>query len=92
MPSADCPAWHQTLVCDACGGDAELRQSCQACRGRGLLMLSDCPRNLRTEAARRTLEMYQHARDGAWPVTGGVLDQTRSFLQAYRLLRSILPE
>jgi len=54
--------------------------------------LTRCPRYDVTPAARGIIEMYYFAREGNWPVSGGILDQADSFLSAYRLLRTLLPE
>ena len=54
--------------------------------------LTRCPRYDVTPAAWHMLEMYEFARGGAWPIAGGVLDQTDSFLSAYRLLRELIPQ
>lgn len=87
-PTAAEPA---LIPCVECGGKAvEGTPACEACDGRGHTELHDCPGTLVTPEVELFLDLAGFAEKGAWPRAGGTLDQTRSFLVAYRLYQSYL--
>jgi len=73
----DCP-------CDACRGEG-----CPACFGTGQATFTECPLSLVPHDVWAACEMSDFAAEGAWPVAGGTLDQTDSFLAAHRFVQSL---
>lgn len=68
-----------------CEGDDE---KCPDCGGFGTFDIPHCPV---FELDRNTAEFIQLARDadnGKWPVGGGSVDESASFMEAYRFYKS----
>ena len=68
--------------CPECGG-----KGCDKCDD-GKWNLNECPRRFLDEPAIETLAFARFARDGSWPVAGGMLNQTEWFTDACRLVWS----
>ena len=65
------------MICDGGG--------CDACGERGVFEV-ECPRQYIDAGMRLTLELSTFAEKGSWPVAGGVLDQSHSFVSACRFI------
>lgn len=76
------------LPCPACGGDEAKAADCPACQGEGCELLTRCPFDDVPAAVWECLELCEFADKGNLPVSGGVHDQTRSFLQSLRIVRA----
>lgn len=50
------------------------------------LRITRCPKDEITDSVAHLLELVDWAKDGHFPVAGGVLDQSQSFLYACRYL------
>jgi hypothetical protein len=74
-----------------CGGISPAVDTCKACRRRGKYLLTECPRNIIPAETSNVLRMFDHARAHDWPLDGGMLSQSDSFLQAYELLDALIP-
>ncbi len=68
------------LTCTTCNGEGE---SCPACGGRGRVMLTQCPLDYVTPDVWELFDFANFADKGVMPVSGGSLDQTQIFLDAY---------
>jgi len=71
------------MDCITCGGIG-----CAVCGKRGTLEISQCPLLLITADVWELLGFADFAKKGALPIGGGALDQTESFLKAYRFVLS----
>ena len=91
-PSVDAPARIDWLACPECGGAEPAVSACDACRGRGKHLLTECPRNAIAPGTGEVLRMFDFARGGNWPVERGILNQTAAFLDAYEMLDAIIPD
>lgn len=72
-----------TFDCVECGG-----KGCTECNGSGKWEHNDCPRKLLDMPTVEVLRFARFARDGSWPVDGGMLSQTEKFMDACRLIWS----
>lgn len=73
--------------CPSCGGDESGgAPDCEMCRGLGTLKITRCPHREIPPEISEFLEMADHARDGNFPILGGILQQSSSFLYAHRYL------
>ena len=71
------------IVCTACGGKDE---KCERCKGFGTERITGCPKEIIDRQTWRLLELSDFADKGAFPVTGGVLEQSDSFLSGCRMV------
>lgn len=71
--------------CPACGGKpGSGHPQCKTCGGSGDWAITSCPRALITDEIADFIQFADLARDGNFPVSGGMLDQSCSFLDACR--------
>jgi hypothetical protein len=79
----DAPSEREPLLidCQFCGGKDD---KCKHCGGWGHQRITQCPRKLITPDIWRLLQLAEFAEKGAFPVSGGVLEQSDSFLSACR--------
>lgn len=64
-----------------CGG-----KGCESCGGTGRWDCNECPKKLIDSQTVETIHFARFARDGSWPVHGGMLDQSEWFMDACRLV------
>lgn len=65
--------------------------NCKRCDGYGKVKITTCPQKCVSRAVWDAFDLADHAVNGAWPVSGGVLDQSVSFshfLPHFRFLKS----
>jgi hypothetical protein len=60
------------------------------CGGSGKTAVTSCPKKLVTSDIWELIDLAYFAKQGAWPVTGGILDQSASFLDACKVYWSSL--
>lgn len=65
--------------CPSCHG---LNKPCRTCGGSGHHVLAQCPRQIVDANTWQLLWLADLAKQGTWPESGGVGDQTESFLGA----------
>ena len=70
-------------TCDGRGGP-----ECTNCHGSALITVSRCPQKLIGEDIRMLLRGADLADKGSWPVTGGWLDQSASFVDGVQFVRA----
>lgn len=70
------------MECTRCAGDDD---NCPVCKGWGRERLTTCPKEIVAVSTWRLLQFTDFAERGAWPLTGGVLDQTQSFADACQI-------
>lgn len=80
MKSGEVPA--VIMDCTACNGTDD---NCEACGGGGKQRLTTCPKTIPDAATWRVIQLSEFAERGAFPIAGGVLDQSQSFLDACRI-------
>jgi hypothetical protein len=68
--------------CTHCADSEESRATCGECRGIGLEILTQCPLDVVSDEAWELMPLLRFAREGQWPIGGGSLDQSQSFLDA----------
>jgi len=73
------------MQCTACDGRDE---NCERCGGWGTEKITDCPRKIIDQQTWRLLQLADFAEKGCFPVSGGVLEQSDSFLSACRMVWS----
>jgi hypothetical protein len=73
------------MSCASCNGDGG---KCKACNGRGSILITDCPWKLTDNGALQAMKFVRLAEEHNWPLSGGVLDQTKSFVDFYDLCAS----
>ena len=66
------------LDCEECGG-----KGCPACDNRGWYYSTGCPQKI-ARPMWRVVSLIDMAEKGHLPVSGGVLDQSAWFIEAYR--------
>jgi len=59
---------------------------CTRCNGTGTIGLKRCPRKFIDPYISTVIRYVAYARDGHWPVAGGILDQSQSFLDAHAVV------
>lgn len=64
------------IACPECS-----RNGCNSCDGLGYFRLTSCPIAFAGDAL-RVVRFAWLARNGAWPIAGGALDQCKSFVDA----------
>lgn len=62
------------------------QSSCHRCEGSGFYKLRRCPRQILPGDIMQILRYVAMARDGLWPVAGGSLAQSQSFLDAHAVV------
>jgi len=84
----DCPGRYDPvrMVCTEC--DGEQSDGCEACGGRGWEPVDRCPLSLVTPDVWELLTTAADAEAGYLPVAGGTLNQTHSWLTAWRRMRA----
>jgi len=73
------------LACVACEGRAE---DCGTCDGKGIWELSQCPKKFIDSEIWEAIRFAEFAERGAWPISGGVLDQCQWFVDAEGFISS----
>ena len=71
--------------CSACGGLQPAIEDCPECNGAGVEMVRVCPRTVMTGDIMTLIEDAALARQGAWPMPGGTLDQVQSLRDGVRV-------
>jgi hypothetical protein len=72
------------MHCPSCGGKSE---TCKTCEGNGRgIRVTGCPMSQVGGEVWSLMEMARFADKGLLPVSGGVCDQSQSFLDGYRLI------
>jgi hypothetical protein len=66
------------VKCIACNGQDE---NCETCDGFGVHHIG-CPKDSIDPSTVRAIQFADFADKGHWPVSGGVLDQSQSFVSA----------
>jgi hypothetical protein len=62
---------------------------CTACLGRGVEIITTCPRELITADAEVAIEAAELVEiGGGWPIEGGWLNQTAACVEAVRIVRA----
>lgn len=69
------------IACPTCDGIG-----CDVCGVEGWVKITECPRKIVDRDTMNFIELADFAKDGAFPVAGGTLDQSQSFLVACRYL------
>ena len=59
---------------------------CVRCEGRGVVSMRRCPNAVITRREREMIRYSALAKSGLWPVEGGALDQSKSFLDGYAVV------
>jgi hypothetical protein len=72
----------KVFYCVECGG-----KGCGACKESGRFETKDCPQKVARPMS-KTLALIDMADKGHLPVTGGVMDQSAWFIEAYRYYTS----
>ncbi len=78
--------------CEACGGTGKVGDTkppvpCPTCRGSRVLLLTACPGITTPQEVWDTIDLVDLT-SVALPVSGGWIDQTASFQDAYKLVKS----
>jgi hypothetical protein len=71
-------------TCPVCNGLG----NCPACDNRGVRTFRSCPKAEIPAVVWMCVEAYWYGKRGLWPINGGWLDQSASFLEAFRILHS----
>ena len=69
------------IACPTCD-----EAGCEECENEGWIKITECPRNLVGRETMDFIELADFAKKGSFPVTGGTLEQSQSFLIACRIL------
>ena len=78
------PYKQDSIPCFTCGGDDE---NCNQCNGSNINDVFHCPRKFVTEIHFECVRMASRSKNfKLWPILGGSLDQSRSFIQAFDLI------
>ena len=72
------------VPCVRCNGEPLKDQTCGACDGTGWHEIAHCPGKLVDAATWRAIDLFDDARKGMLPVSGGVLDQCYAWVTARR--------
>lgn len=78
------------MRCPVCK-DGAAAVNCKRCDGYGKVKITTCPQKCVSRTVWDAFDLADHAVNGAWPISGGVLDQSVSFshfLPHYRFLKS----
>jgi len=59
---------------------------CDECNNEGWILIKECPQGMVGREVMNFIELADFAKNGAFPVTGGTLEQSQSFLLACRFL------
>lgn len=80
------PASPALIDCPVCNGDPppEAAGGCRQCGQEGRIEITDCPHKRVPRETDELIQLCEFARHGNLPVSGGTLDQTRWFLDAYQ--------
>lgn len=70
------------LECPICR-NTKAADECKHCNGQGRVKLTTCPLDYIGGGVWTMASLARFADKGSWPITGGTLDQTESFLQFY---------
>ena len=73
-----------SLSCPTCHG-----RGCRECNQTGTFTITRCPFSDLTPETVELLSVARDARNGAWPVAGGTLDQTPACRDGVRLVESL---
>ena len=65
-------------------------EGCTHCGGRGVVRIKTCPLKFIGRQTWTMASLSRFADKGAWPIGGGTLEQTESFLQFYERWTSTL--
>lgn len=87
-PTETEPVCLEDLPCPACGGNEEKAPDCGTCQGHGFQLLTRCPYAEVPPDVWDMVDLCEFADKGNLPVSGGVLDQTASFLACLRFVRA----
>ena len=71
------------MECTTCGGKDE---KCKTCGGWGHIKITGCPKEEIDNPTLRLIELAEFAEKGAFPVSGGVLDQSAGFMRGARMV------
>lgn len=66
--------------------------TCKTCHGFGRVEHTGCPMELVPDPCWEALWLAGCVEDGQWPVGGGVLDQSHTFIDALSVINSIKAE
>jgi len=80
MPSELAPL---QIACPSCD-----EKGCEFCDNEGWLKITQCPQSEFEVNMMEFLELADFAKQGSFPIIGGTLDQSKSFLTACRFLWS----
>lgn len=65
-----------------------LDSGCNRCSGSGMATLHTCPNRIVDRQTMAVIRYVGLAKEGTWPVAGGSLDQSQSFLDAFAVVTS----